>query len=235
MLQKADERPLSWCWRLAMTSRNAILIQDIEIHDKVGAGHFGTVYRGMHPVHGEVAVKTISRSKGMTDNEWEEKKAEWLSEGKRLSAARHRNVLPVHAVCAEASDDSVHLITDFCRDGSLEKHYLNRPCTVVEVRDWALDIAQGLAAIHARGLLHRDIKPANVLLKDGRAVLGDFGLVTDDIVGGYGSLKGYTDHVAPEVFASSLTTVKSDVWAFGMTLYRLLHGDIFLSTKRSAF
>jgi serine/threonine-protein kinase len=85
----------------------------------------------------------------------------------------------------------------------------------------------GLAALHARGMLHRDIKPANILLnKHDAAQLGDFGLVTDDIILGYASAEGYmyTDHIAPEVIQGGGTSVKTDIWALGMTLYRMIHG-----------
>jgi serine/threonine protein kinase len=58
----------------------------------------------------------------------------------------------------------------------------------------------------------------------GVAQLGDFGLVTDDLLLGYGSAAGYSDHIALEVWQGRGTSVKSDIWALGMTLFRLLHG-----------
>ncbi|MFY9925155.1 MAG: protein kinase, partial [Opitutaceae bacterium] len=80
------------------------------------------------------------------------------------------------------------------------------------------------------GMLHRDIKPANILRSMGKIKLGDFGLVTDKIVVGYASGQGYTDHLAPEVHKRYITSIRSDVWALGMTIYRLLHGKGFYDT-----
>src|SRR5690606_13736635 len=62
--------------------------------------------------------------------------------------------------------------------------------------------------------------------KNGTVKLGDFGLVTDEMVLGYADLGySYTDHLAPESHETGLSSKKSDFWALGMTLYRLLHGD----------
>lgn len=86
----------------------------------------------------------------------------------------------------------------------------------------------GLAALHARKMLHRDLKPGNILIDAaGVAQIGDFGLVTDKLLLGYASQAGYNDHIAHEVWLGKGTSIKSDVWAFGMTLYRLIHGKLW--------
>jgi serine/threonine-protein kinase len=94
-----------------------------------------------------------------------------------------------------------------------------------QVRKAGTEVLLGLGALHARGMIHRDIKPGNILIdENGVARLGDFGLVTDNLVLGYADATGYSDHLAFEVWQQGVTSAKSDIWAFGMTLYRLLHG-----------
>jgi serine/threonine-protein kinase len=79
-------------------------------------------------------------------------------------------------------------------------------------------------------MLHRDIKPSNILLSDrGKGKIGDFGLVTDDLILGYASDQGYRDHLAFEVWNGVGTSERSDIWALGMTMYRLLHGKEWYS------
>jgi serine/threonine-protein kinase len=74
-------------------------------------------------------------------------------------------------------------------------------------------------------MIHRDLKPGNILLdENGVARIGDFGLVTDKLIFGYADKAGYNDHLAYEVWQVGVTSVRSDIWALGMTLYRLLHG-----------
>jgi len=93
------------------------------------------------------------------------------------------------------------------------------------VRKAGTEMLMGLNALHARQMLHHDIKPGNVLIDaDGVAQIGDFGLVTDDLLFGYGSQAGYDDHIAYEIWHGAGTSARSDIWAFGMTLFRLLHG-----------
>lgn len=87
------------------------------------------------------------------------------------------------------------------------------------------EVLLGLQSLHHGEMLHRDIKPGNILLNGhGVAQLSDFGLVTDELILGYGSMAGYSDHIAYEVWHDLLTSAKSDIWALGMTLFRLLHG-----------
>jgi serine/threonine-protein kinase len=112
-----------------------------------------------------------------------------------------------------------------CGGGSLQPRYEAGPLPLWEVRKITTDVALGLQALHARGMLHRDIKPGNLLRDDnGTTKLGDFGLVTDNIILGYASQNGYLDHVAYEVWGGAGTSRRTDIWALAMTMYRLLHG-----------
>lgn len=126
---------------------------------------------------------------------------------------------------------------EFCEGGSLAKPYEAGPIAIDEMRSIATDCLSGLAHLHANGMLHRDIKPGN-LLRDarGRTKLGDFGLVTDRIVQGYGSQGdyAYSDHMAPEVFLGDPTSPKTDIWAMGVTFYRLLNGKQWHEEHRPA-
>lgn len=203
------------------------VVTGLEILGRIGGGHFGDVHLGRDPIHGEVAVKVMRRGPAETDRDWQARMNGLLAEGTSLKAAEHTNVVRVFGISASERMDAIHLVMEMCNGGSLAGSYLASPMTLREVRDHSTQMAQGLLSLHNRNMLHRDIKPANVLVDGTTTKLGDFGLVTDNLMHGYASQQGYLDHVAPEVFAGTGTNRKSDVWAFGMTLYRLLHGHLW--------
>jgi hypothetical protein len=90
------------------------------------------------------------------------------------------------------------------------------------------EVALGLAALHAQGLVHRDIKPANVLLTAaGRAKVVDLGLAKDAFTSGLtepGQVLGTLQFMAPEQWTSGPVDARTDVFALGATLYALLVG-----------
>jgi serine/threonine-protein kinase len=201
------------------------LLSGLVYGDRLGAGAFGTVYLGHDQAHGQVAVKVLTRKQEWTDADWTDWKQGFLAEAQHLSRATHDHVVKVHYI-AEADDGlSVVICMGFCPGGSLESIYERGPMTIAAVRDVATDVLLGLQCLHLRDMVHRDVKPANILLDArGKAMIGDFGLVTDDLLLGYASQAGYSDHIAYEVWMGKGASVKSDLWAFGATLYRLLHG-----------
>jgi serine/threonine-protein kinase len=204
------------------------LNSSLKVLDKIGNGHFGEVHLGEDPVHGRVAVKILARKPIHTDEQWTAYKAGFLAEAQHLSKATHRNVVQVYHIVEAADGNSVQFCMAYCPGGSLQSAFETAPMTVQAVRKVGTEVLMGLSALHARFMLHRDIKPGNILIDGtGVAQISDFGLVTDDLLLGYGSQAGYSDHIAYEVWQGKGTSTKSDVWAFGMTLYRLLHGKIW--------
>lgn len=201
------------------------VVPPLEIDRKLGSGFFGEVYLGNDGIHGRVAVKVLARKPEHSDDEWQVIKSSFLAEAQKLSKAKHRNVVQVYHIEELPDGNSIRFCMAYCPGGSLQSAFEKGPMTLAVVRKAGTEVLLGLGALHARGMLHRDIKPGNVLL-DGASVaqLGDFGLVTDDLLLGYGSQAGYSDHIAYEVWNGKGTTPKSDIWALGMTLFRLLHG-----------
>lgn len=201
-------------------------VSGITTGKKLGNGHFGEVFEGHDPAHGKVAVKILSREWYHDDAAWPKFKAAYLDEAKNLAKATHKNVVQVFHVVEATDGDSVAICMRLCSGGSLQERFKAGPMTLADVRKAGTEVLMGLGAMHSRGMIHRDIKPANILLGEkGQALLSDFGLVTDDLVLGYASQAGYTDHIAYEVWHGKGTSVKSDIWALGLTLYRLLHGQ----------
>jgi eukaryotic-like serine/threonine-protein kinase len=202
-----------------------VLVTGLQMGSMLGAGHYGEVYLAEDPVHRQVAAKVLSRLASEPDDEWHPRRNALLQEAQRLSTATHRNVVQVYGCMAAADGESICFTMKLCVGGSLLKAFDHGPMRLSDVRKVATEVTLGLQALHQRGMLHRDIKPANILLDaEGVALLSDFGWVTDEIFMGYARAGGYLDHLAFEAWTTGTASVKTDIWALGMTIYRLLHG-----------
>jgi len=137
----------------------------------------------------------------------------------------------------DVGDD--YLVMPFYEGGSLAaKLARSGPLAVAETVALAGQLAQGLDALHARGVIHRDVKPSNVLLDAaGEAVLTDFGLartadstqVTRD-----GQIVGSLHYLAPELIEGGPATPASDIYAFGCLLYECVTGAPPFSERSDA-
>jgi serine/threonine-protein kinase len=201
---------------------------------RIGGGQFGDVYEADCPLRGNVAVKLLRQQPGESDSDWAARSNQLLAEAKNLESARHTHIVAVHQIVKD-SRGIVHLVMEFCKNGSLNLEYKSGPMTLEKARKVVTHACAGLECVHSVGMIHRDIKPANILNDNGTYKIGDFGLVTDRMLHGYASAAGYVSHLAPEAFDKStrlgVTSAKTDIWALGMTLYRLLHGEGFFQDQ----
>ena len=104
----------------------------------------------------------------------------------------------------------------------------NAPDRIVALCDAMAQVAEGLAFIHARGLVHRDLKPSNILVTAARrAIVVDFGLVLpafDERITDHGHVVGTYRYMAPEQARGERIDPRCDLYSLGATLYELLAG-----------
>jgi serine/threonine protein kinase len=139
-----------------------------------------------------------------------------LAEVQAMSRFEHPNVVRVHDVGDH--DGWLYSVMELC-DCDLAAWSVGRAWT--DVLDRLLEVGRGLLAVHAAGLVHCDVKPANVLVKDGVAKLGDFGLVSTP--GWSGRVVGTPGFIAPEV-ADGRQGREGDVFAFACCAWTCLFG-----------
>ena len=186
----------------------------------------GRVYRAVQPgVERVVALKVI-RPELASDHRFRDR---FEVESRLAASIDHSNVIPVYE--AGEADDVLYVAMRWVEGRDLRRLLADEgpldPARAVDLLD---QLAEGLDAAHAGGLIHRDIKPANVLLEGERAFLSDFGLARTSSGGEettqVGGLVGTVDYLAPELVDGGAATVASDVYALGCVLFQMLTGSV---------
>lgn len=205
-----------------------------ELGAMLGSGGMGEVYRATDGQLGrEVAVKILPRALA-SDADLIRR---FEQEARAVGQLDHPNILTVHDVGTE--NGSPYLVTELLHGESLRERLSGGPLAPEHAIEYAVQIAEGLAAAHASGVVHRDLKPENLFVtNDGRVKILDFGLAKLTIrEGGVpssgvlnaetepGSVIGTTDYMSPEHVRGSRVDVRSDLFALGAVLYEMLTGS----------
>src|SRR5580704_983842 len=143
-----------------------------EILVSIGAGGMGEVYKARDiRLKREVAVKVLPQSFAADADRLRRFQLEAQSAG----ALNHPNILVVYDIGTQ--DHSPYLVSELLEGGTLRDRLKEGKIPAAKAIDYARQIANGLAAAHAKGITHRDIKPENLFLtKDSRVKILDFGL-----------------------------------------------------------
>lgn len=195
---------------------------EFERLERLGAGHFGEVWLVQdHALNVQRAVKFVP-AKNVTDP------SNFYNEPRTLMALRHDHIVRGEDA-GRLVDGTLYVAMEYLRHGSVEQVYRSAPIALSKCIGLVMDVCWALEYAHARGFVHRDIKPGNVLVDgNGRGKLSDFGLATKLSVDGTASPFGYRTHLAPEVVDGGGMTKLSDIYALGLTAYRMVNGDAFL-------
>ena len=205
---------------------------------RVGAGGMGEVFKGWDPrLERDVAIKLLHPE--AAGDAARQKRL--LAEGRAASALNHPNILRVYD--ADVDGDSYYLVSEWLEGKSLRDELSRGPVPLRRLLDLAVQIADGLAAAHAIGIVHRDIKPENIMLaRDGTARIVDFGLARSEphtssaaahitqaaTLSLDGGLSGTPSYMSPEQARGSAGDFRTDQFSFGSLLYEI-------ATGRSAF
>ena len=188
-----------------------------------GRGGMGTVWLCHDEVLGrQVAVKQV----GVFPGESAPDIARALREARSSAVLNHPHVVSVFDVVE--ADDHIWLVMEYV-PGSTLSEIIKRDGRLDPARVAAIgaQVADGLAAAHARGTVHRDVKPGNVLVDGDHAKISDFGIARTDgdaQLTRSGLVTGTPLYFSPELARGADATPSSDVWALGATLYAAVEG-----------
>ena len=202
----------------------SIVAEHYELKRQLGQGSFGDVWLAHNLLADiDVAIKFYGTldSKGLE---------EFRNEFKVAYKLRHPNLLNINHF--DVYDNCPYLVMPYCANGSVTNQIGKMPES--EIWKFILDVSGGLAFLHSQQppIVHQDIKPDNILItSDGRYVISDFGISrsfrTKMSRTNNSSSSGTIAYMGPERFSEKpMIVLASDIWAFGMTLYEVMTGDV---------
>jgi serine/threonine protein kinase len=206
-----------------------------EIQSALGAGGMGEVYRARDTRLGrDVAVKILPESFA-TDSE---RLHRFEQEARAVAVLNHPNILAIFDT--GQNNGSPFLVSELLEGETLRTILDHGAMSSRKVIEYAVQIAQGLAAAHEKGIVHRDLKPENVFVtKDARIKILDFGLAklapkanvapVDGVTltsshTAAGVVMGTASYMAPEQVRGEPADARTDIFAFGAVLFEMLSG-----------
>jgi Tol biopolymer transport system component len=205
-----------------------------EILSPAGAGGMGEVYRARDTRLGrDVAIKVLPEA--LADDA--DRLRRFEQEARTIAALNHPNILGIHDIGAH--DGAPFLVSEFLEGQTLREKLISGPLPVRRAIEYALGIAEGLAAAHEKGIVHRDLKLENVFVtRDGRIKVLDFGLAklvrpeenhetaatTKSPATLPGMVMGTVGYMSPEQVRGEPIDPRSDIFSFGALLYEMLTG-----------
>ena len=191
------------------------------LEERLGAGGMSEVWSALDLDLGRrVAVKLLAPNAD---------RVRFEREARAVAAVAHPNICALYGY--GETEGRPFMVLEYLPGGSLEERLApGQPLPDDQTWRIAGDLAAGLAHAHERGLVHRDLKPSNVLFDAaGRAKIADFGIAQLGEPSGLtelGTVLGTATIISPEQAAGLPATPASDVYAFGVILYRLLTGRL---------
>ena len=197
-----------------------LIANRFELHDLLGRGGMGDVYRATDTQTGEtVAFKALNPEVLEHDPSLLER---FVREGEALRQLNHPNI--VKMLTAFEDNQRYYLVMEYVAGGSLQDLLSsNGKLHHERVVQISLDLADALTRAHRLGIIHRDIKPANVLLaEDGTPRLADFGIAHISSVSSLtqtGIAMGSIDYLSPEACRGEVLDERTDIWQYRISYY----------------
>jgi serine/threonine protein kinase len=198
-----------------------------ELHEKIGEGGFGSVYRASDPKWGKlVAIKVLHANLAENSRIIDR----FVREARTTFSLHHPHIIAVMDLGDE--DGRYFLVMDYVEGGTLLKLMRERGVLPLpEVIRLLEPVAEALDYAHSQNVIHRDVKPSNILIDGkGQVFLSDFGLVKlldeEDSSTTATALLGTYEYMAPEQVTGKTLSAATDLYALGVIAYQMVTGQV---------
>jgi serine/threonine protein kinase/tetratricopeptide (TPR) repeat protein len=203
------------------------------VERELGRGGMGRVLVGRDTkLNRKVAIKLLVA--GLHD---EQALRRFEQEARAAGSLNHPNVLVIHDIGLH--EGQPYIVSELLEGGTLRERLSGTPLPIREAIDCAVQLAEGLAAAHAKGIVHRDLKPENLFITgDGRLKILDFGIAKltepktpsadlhpeEGLQTQTGTILGTIGYMSPEQVCGRPADERSDLFSAGVILYEMLSG-----------
>jgi serine/threonine protein kinase len=200
-----------------------------EVETELTHGGMGIIFLARDPyIQRQIVIKVLMYSRTLDEmyREFFQREAEVIA------ALEHPCIVPIYDFGWYG--DQPYIVMRYMSEGSLDDRLAKGELKLTEMAHILKRVSEALDAAHAKNIVHRDVKPSNILFDGmGEAFLSDFGIaksktITDE-EGEW--LVGTPAYMSPEQVKGEKVDGRSDIYALGVTLYRLLTGELPFSSN----
>ena len=209
-----------------MIEKGMIIADRYEVLGPIGAGGMSDVYKAKDAKLGRnVAIKVLKKEFS-EDGTFVTK---FRTEAQAAAALEHPNIVNIYDVGCE--NGNYYIVMEYV-EGITLKTYIEKKgkLSFKETLSIAIQVARGIQAAHAKGIIHRDIKPQNIIIStEGKVKVTDFGIAraastnTNTI---NSDVMGSVHYISPEQARNGYVSERSDIYSLGIVMYEMVTGRV---------